>query len=192
MTRSPSFFLALALLAATGTAHADNDETLAGIALRQPLSLEECPQRQGEYLPDDRSACFKFESGPARDDATDEVPRNGRVKVNVALPDRPGFMSGSDATVTLKDGLVQSISVQTHGAGQDMNDLHALQDRFGRTSPRYLSTAQPYQTYANVRADWQLGDGVTVYFSSAEFGRYLGLVRMKTEDAPPHEAGIWD
>jgi hypothetical protein len=192
MTRALPVFFALALLAAAGAAHADTDETLAGIALRQPLLLEECPQRQGEYLPDDRSTCFQLEPGPARDDDTHPVPRNGRIKVNVALADRPAFMSGSDATVTLKDGLVQSISVQTHGTGQDMNDLHALQDRFGRTSQRYLSTAQPYQTYANVRADWQLGDGVTVYFSSAEFGRYRGLVRMQTQDAPPHQNGMWD
>lgn len=184
--------LVLALVMFNTPAQASSEAELAGIALRAPLQLDECPERQRSYLADDRTTCFKLESGPAPSGEVARIPESGRIIVNVALPDRPAFMHGSDAVVTLRDGRVQSVAVKTHGAGQDSSDLRALEDRFGRTSPRYLSTAQRFETYGNIRAGWQLDDGVTVYFSSTELGRYDGLVRMQTPQAPVHQTGLFD
>jgi hypothetical protein len=194
MKRSTVFARAfvLALIVFNTPAHASSEATLAGVTLRERLQLDECPERQHSYLADDRTTCFKLESGPAPSGEVATIPESGRIIVNVALPDRPAFMHGSDALVTLRDGRVQSVAVKTHGAGQDSGDLRALEDRFGHTSPRYLSTAQRFETYGNIRADWQLDDGVTVYFSSTELGRYDGLVRMQTPQAPVHQTGLWD
>ena len=36
------------------------------------------------------------------------------------------------------------------------------------------------------------GVGETVYFDSAEFGSYYGLVRIQTPQAPAHRPGVWD
>lgn len=184
--------VALVLTVSATQVHASSEPTLAGITLREPLQLDECPERQRSYLADDRTTCFKLESGPAPAGEAAHTPANGRVTVNVALPDRPPFMQGSEAMVTLRNGRVQSVAIKTHGAGQDSADLRALEDRFGRTAPRYLSTAQRYESYGNIRADWQLEDQVTVYFASTELGRYNGIVRMQTLDAPRHETGLFD
>ncbi|WP_017461289.1 hypothetical protein [Dyella ginsengisoli] len=190
MARNALF--ALALAAAASQAHAANEPALAGITLRERPQLDECPERQRSYLADDRTTCFELPSGPAPSGEAASIPANGRIMVNVALADRPSFMQGGDAMVTLRDGRVQSVAVRTHGAGQDSADLRALEDRFGRTSPRYLSTAQRFESYSNIRADWRLDGAVTVYFSSTELGRYSGIVRMQTPEAPPHQVGQFD
>lgn len=183
--------LVLILVAALALAwsHGCHAKDLFGMSLGQALELPQCNQRQGSYLPDDREACFKLPSGPADDAA---LPANGPVIVNVALPDRPDFMSGSDATVQLRNRRVVSLSVRTHGPARDSRDFAALQDVFGRTDPRVQSTTQPVQTYQSMRADWTLPDGTTVYFNSAEFGAYYGLVRIQATEAPVHQSGVWD
>ena len=187
MNRIPAF--AMMVVLGLGAAHACHAEELLGISIGQALDVAQCDARQGAYLPDDRAACFKLPTGPA-DEAP--LPANGRVILNVALPDRPDYMSGSDAVVWLKDGRVVSVSVRTHGPSRDTRDFAALQDAFGRTQPRYMSTTEPVQSYASMRADWNLPGGGTVYFNSAEFGSYYGLVRIQTTQAPAHHPGVWD
>ena len=187
MNRFAAFAVTLAWgLGATHVCHA---EDLLGISIGQTLQLPQCDARQGEYLPDDRATCFKLASGPADDGS---LPANGQVVVNVALPDRPDYMSGTDAVVQLRDGRVVSLSVRTHGPARDNRDFSALQDAFGRTDPRYVSTNEPVQTYTSMRADWNRPGGETVYFNSAEFGSYYGLVRIQTPQAPAHHTGVWD
>jgi hypothetical protein len=187
MPRTPALAVTIAL--GLGVAPACHAEALLGIPIGQTLQLPQCDERQGEYLPDDRTACFKLPSGPA-DEAS--LPANGAVIVNVALPDRPDYMSGSDALVQLKDGRVVSVSVRTHGPARDTRDFAALQDAFGRTEARSVSTTEPTGGYASMQADWNRPDGQTVYFNSAEFGRYSGLVRIQTPLAPAHRPGVWD
>jgi hypothetical protein len=187
MNRFASLAATVALgLGATCACHA---EDLLGVALGQALQLPQCDARQGEYLPDDRTACFKLPSGPTEDGS---LPANGQVTINVALPDRPDYMSGSDAVAQLRDGRVASLSVRTHGPARDSRDFAALQDAFGSTRPRYVSTTEPVQTYASLQADWNRPGGGTVYFNSAEFGSYYGLVRIQTPQAPAHHPGVWD
>lgn len=183
-----------------GASHAAHAAELAGIALDQPVTLDECAQRQHDYLPDDRSTCFKLPAGPARDPYADKAtpPANGRILVNVALSDRPVFMSGSDAVVQLRDGRVVSVSVRTHGSNGETGDFRALEDRFGNTTKRQLATpwnigrGQVTQTQATTRADWMLSGDQSVYFNSGEFGVYDGLVRLQTSAAPAHQNGVWD
>ncbi|SEI44568.1 hypothetical protein [Frateuria terrea] len=181
--------LAVTIALGWGVTHACHAEALPGISIGQALQLPQCDERQGEYLPDDRTTCFKLPAGPTDDGS---LPANGQVVVNVALPDRPDYMSGSDAVVQLRDGRVASVSVRTHGPARDSRDFAALQDAFGRAEPRYVSTTEPVQTYASMRADWNRPGGETVYFDSAEFGGYYGLVRIQTPQAPAHHPGIWD
>lgn len=181
--------LAMMVALGSGAAHACHAEALLGLSLGQTLQLPQCDERQGEYLPDDRTACFKLPAGPVDDGSP---PANGQVVVNVALPDRPDYMSGDDAVVQLRDGRVVSVSVRTHGPARDSRDFAALQDAFGRTEPRYVSTTEPVQTYASMRADWNRPGGETVYFNSAEFGSYYGLVRIQAQQAPAHHPGVWD
>lgn len=164
-------------------------EDFAGLAIGQVLQLPQCDWRQNGYLPDDYTTCFKLSSGPA-DQA--QVPADGQVIVNIALRDRPDYMDGSDAVAQLKDGRLVSLSVRSHGPARDSRDFAALQDRFGTTSPRYLSTTEPVPSYRSLRADWILPDGRTVYFNSAEFGSYYGLVRIQSQAAPAHRPGAWD
>lgn len=164
-------------------------QDFAGLSIGQVLELPQCDWRQNAYLPDDHTTCFKLVSGPV-DPA--HVPANGQVIVNIALPDRPDFMDGSDAVAQLRDARLVSLSVRSHGPARDSRDFAALQDRFGTTSPRYLSTTEPVQTYRSLRADWSLPDGSTVYFNSAEFGDYYGLVRIQSQAAPAHQPGAWD
>ncbi len=184
------FLLAVAVMViALGWSRASHAQSLAGIALGQPLGLQECPRRQGDYLPNDRSACFKWPAGAAGSSA---APVEGRVIVNVPLQDRPDFMSGSDAVVGLDRGRVVSVSARTHGAGSDTRDLAALRRAFGRTDPRYVTSDNPYQTTQAIMAEWNLPAGRTVYFNSTEFGRYYGLVRLQTPRATPHQPGVWD
>lgn len=180
---------AFAVAVALAGGRACQAQELCGLAIGQPLALPECGQRQGRYLPDDREGCFKRPSGPAHDRA---APTVGWLGINVALPDRPDFMSGEDAVVQLREGRVVSVSMRTHGPARDSRDFAALQDAFGRTSPRYQSTPEPVQTYMSMRADWPLPGGATVYFNSAEFGAYYGLVRVQAADAPAHQPGVWD
>lgn len=187
MNRMPA--VAVMIAVGLGAPHACHAEALLGISIGQPLQLPQCDERQGEYLPDDRTACFKLPAGPADDGS---LPANGQAVVNVALPDRPDYMSGSDAVVQLKDGRVVSVSVRTHGPARDSRDFAALQDAFGTAEPRYVSTTEPVQTYASMRADWNRPGGETVYFDSAEFGSYYGLVRIQTPQAPAHRPGVWD
>ncbi|MEP7184347.1 MAG: hypothetical protein ABI767_00800 [Rhodanobacter sp.] len=180
--------------------HAGHAADLAGIALNQPVTMNECAERQHDYLPDDRTTCFKLPTGPSRDPYADapKPPANGRIIVNVSRSDRPGFMSGSDAEVVLRDGLAASISVRTHGSNGEAGDFSALKDSFGDASPRHLTVpwntggSGPIQTQTSLQANWILSGAETVYFSSGEFGAYFGLVRLQTSAAPPHQNGAWD
>lgn len=184
------FLLAAAMVViALGWSRASHAQALGGIALGQPIGLQECPRRQGDYLPNDRSACFKWPAGAAGSSAP---PVNGRIIVNVPIQDRPDFMSGADAIVGLDAGLVVSVSARTHGAGRDSQDLAALRRVFGKTDPKYVSSNNPYQTIQSILADWNLPDGNTAYYNSTEFGRYYGLVRIQTPLAAPHQPGVWD
>ena len=178
--------------------HPGHAAELAGIALDRPVTLDECAERQHDYLPDDRSNCFKLPAGPSRDPyaAAAKPPVNGRIVVNVARQDRPTFMSGSDAVVVLRDSRAVSISVRTHGSNGEAGDFRALKDTFGEASPRQLvvpwntgSSAQA-QTQTSLRADWTLPGGETVYFNSGEFGVYFGLVRLQTSAASTHQNGV--
>lgn len=184
-------------LAASCPGHAAN---LAGMALDQPVTLNECAERQHDYLPDDRTTCFKLPAGPSRDPyaAASKPPVNGRIIVNVARTDRPDFMSGSDAVVVLRDGRAASISVRTHGTRGEAGDFRALKDAFGDNRARHqivpwnTGGPGPVQTQTSLRADWVLPGDETVYFSSGEFGSYFGLVRLQTAAAPMHQSGVWD
>ena len=180
---------AAAMAIALGCSRAAHAQSLGGMALGQALGLQECPTRQGDYLPNDRSACFKWPAGAT---GSSSAPVEGRVIVNVPIRDRPDFMSGADAVVGLADGRVVSVSVRTHGAGSDTRDLAALRRAFGRTDPRYVTSDNPYQTTQAILADWSLPGGDTVYFNSTEFGRYYGLVRLQAPRATPHRPGAWD
>ena len=191
------FAIASLGLAASHPGHAAE---LAGIALDHPVALGECAERQHDYLPDDRTTCFKLPAGPTRDPyaAAAKPPINGSIIVNVARSDRPAFMSGSDAVVTLRDGRAASISVRTHGTNGEAGDFRALKDAFSNASARQLIVpwniggSGPVQTQTSLRADWALPGAETVYFNSGEFGVYFGLVRLQTSAAPTHQNGVWD
>ncbi|MEO5812328.1 MAG: hypothetical protein ABIU96_14315 [Rhodanobacter sp.] len=170
---------------------------LAGIALDQPVSLNECSERQRNYLPDDRPASFKLPAAPSRDpySAAAKPPVNSTIVVNVARAARPDFMSGSDAVVALRDGHVASISVRTHGTRGEADDFRALTDAFGHASPRPVVPWNtggngPVQTQTSLRADWTLPGGDTAHFNSGKFGVYFGLVRLQKAAAPPHQNGV--
>jgi|GEM_PF-2972217 len=170
--------------------HACRADDLFGIALHQPIHIQECATRQGDYLPDDGSQCFKWPTGAARSSA---LPANGQIIVSVPTEDRPAFMSGADVVVGLSDGLVASVSARTHGTPQDTRDLQALEDLFGKSDdPQYQSSNQPGQGYQTIRANWKLPGDEAVYFNSTEFGMYYGLVRIQTPAATPHQPSIWD
>ena len=49
------------------TSHAGHAADLAGIALNQPVTMNECAVRQDDYLPDERTTCFELPTGPSRD-----------------------------------------------------------------------------------------------------------------------------
>ncbi|MFC5525331.1 hypothetical protein ACFPPA_06205 [Rhodanobacter ginsengisoli] len=180
------------------TSHGGHAAEMAGIALNQSVTMNECAVRQHDYLPDERTTCFKLPTGPSRDPYADapKPPANGRIIVNVSLPDRPGFMSGSEAQVLLRNGLTVSISVRTHGG--EAGDFRALKDLFGDASPRHLTVpwntggSGPVLTQTGLQADWILPGDETVYFSSGEFGAFLGLVRLQTSAAPAHRTGVRD
>ncbi|MFZ0872320.1 MAG: hypothetical protein WAM90_16530 [Rhodanobacter sp.] len=169
--------------------HASLADDLFGIALRHPIRIQECTTRQGDYIPDDNSQCFKWPSGAGRSSA---IPANGQIIVNVPPEDRPAFMSGADVVVGLSNGLVASVSAKTHGAPEDTQDLGKLERLFGKSHPQYLSSNQPYPSYQSIRADWTLQEDETVYFNSTEFGMYYGLVRIQTASATQHQPSIWD
>lgn len=180
--------------------HPGRAADLAGITLNQPVTLNECAERQHDYFPDDRTTCFKLPTGPSHDPyaAAAKPPVNGSVIVNVALPDRPDFMSGGDAVVVLRKGRAASISVRTHGTNGEGGDFRALKDVFGEASPRDQvvpwSTGGnvPVQTQTSLRVNWTLPGDETVYFNSGEFGVNFGLVRLQTSAAPTHQNGVWD
>ena len=167
-------FLVLVSLAALGWSHVCFADDLFGIAMKQPLNVQECIARQGSYLPDDHSQCFKWPADSAKSEAP---PRDGTIIVNVPLQDRPDFMSGADVEVGMKAGLVVSLSARTHGAERDTRDLEALEHAFGKSDPQYVFDG--LNSYQSIRANWQLADGSKVYFNSSEFGRYNGLVRIQ-------------
>jgi hypothetical protein len=169
--------------------HASRADDLFGIALSQPIHVQECTTRQGDYIHDDHSQCFKTPSGTPGSSA---IPANGQIIVNVPPEDRPAFMSGADVVVGLSNGLVASVSAKTHGAPGDTQDLEKLERLFGKSHPQYLSTNQPNQSYSSIRADWRLHEDETVYFNSTEFGMYYGLVRIQTSSATQHQPSIWD
>ena len=191
------FAIASLGLAASHPGHAAD---LAGIALDRPVRLAECAERQHDYIPDDRTTCFKVTAGPSRDPyaAAAKPPVDGSVIVSIARPDRPNFMSGSDAVVVLKAGSVVSISVRTHGANGEGGDFRALKDLFGDATARQEIVSWntggrgPVQTQTGLLADWTLPGDETVYFNSGEFGVYFGLVRLQTSAAPTHRNGVWD
>ncbi|WP_158884727.1 hypothetical protein [Rhodanobacter sp. L36] len=162
------------MLLMIGWSGASVADDLFGIAMHQPLKLRECAQRQGSYLPDDRSVCFKWPSGPAK--TSSSVPDEGTVIVNISINQRPGFMHGADVEVGLRHGVVTSVATKTHGAGQDNQDLAELVQLFGRTDPQRITDGlNPYQS---LRANWQLPHGGSVYFNSTEYGRYNGMVKI--------------
>jgi hypothetical protein len=169
--------------------HACRADDLFGIALHQPIRVQECTTRQGDYIADDHSQCFKRPSGAT---GSSTLPANGQIIVNVPLEDRPTFMSGADVVVGLSNGMVASVSAKTHGATGDAQDLGELEHLFGKSHPQYLSSNQPNQSYQTIRADWQLPDDETVYFNSTEFGMFYGLVRIQTPSATQHQPSIWD
>lgn len=190
------------IIASLGLAvsHPGHAAELAGIALDHPVTLGECAERQHDYLPDDRTTCFKLPAGPTRDPyaAAAKPPIDGSIIVNVARPDRPSFMSGSDAVVVLRNGRAVSVSVRTHGTNGEAGDFRALKDTFGNASARHqfvlwnTGGSTPVQTQTSLRADWVLPGAETVYFDSGEFGIYFGLVRLQTSAAPMHQNGVWD
>ena len=198
MTRHRIMFaIAWLGLLASAAGHAAD---LAGIALKQPVTISECAVRQHEYLPDERTTCFKVPTGPSRDPYADTArpPANGRMVVNVSRSDRPAFMSGSDAHVLLRNGVAVSVSVRTHGTRGEAGDFTALKDAFGDASPRHLTVpwntggSGPVQTQTSLQADWTLPGDETVHFSSGEFGVYFGLVRLQTAAAPTSGNDAWD
>jgi hypothetical protein len=197
--KRPIVLLALASLGLAAS-HPGLAADLAGIALDQPITLDECAARQHDYLPNDSNNCFKLPAGPLRDPyaAAVKPPVNGRIIVHVAPPDRPGFMIGSDAVVEFKACRAASISVRTHGTNGEGGDFRALKDAFGDASPRQLIVpwntggSGPVQTQTSLRADWILPGDETVYFNSGEFGAYFGLVRLQNSVAPLHQNGVQD
>ena len=176
----------LSALACSPLCRADD---LFGIALHQPIHIQECASRQGDYIPDDHSQCFKSPNGAA---GSSSIPAHGQIIVNVPLEDRPAFMNGADVVVGLSNGVVASVSAKTHGATGDTLDLEDLEQLFGKSHPHYLSSSQLNQSYQTIQADWKLPDGETVYFNSTEFGMYDGLLRIQTSAAAQHQPSTWD
>jgi hypothetical protein len=166
--------------------HAAFAQEFPGIALDQPLRVDECAQRLGKYVADDGEICLG-RSGKSGSN----VPANGTVAVKLTSSQRPEFMTGSDAVIVLLSGRVVSISVKTAGALRDGNDLAALERRFGKSNPRYTATSLQGRgaSYESTSADWNLPDGGSVYFNSAEFGVNDAFWRIQTRAAPPHQAG---
>jgi hypothetical protein len=177
---------AVIALACSPACRADD---LFGIALHQPIHIQECTSRQGDYIPDDHSQCFKSPNGTA---GSSRIPAHGQIIVNVPVEDRPAFMNGADVVVGLSNGVVASVSAKTHGATGDTLDLEDLEQLFGKSHPHYLSSNQPNQSYQTIQADWQLPGDETVYFNSTEFGMYDGLVRIQTSKATQHQPSTWD
>lgn len=171
-----------------GWSSASTASEVFGMALNRPLSLPECLKRQDAYLSDDHEQCFKWPQGATPADA---LPKNGPVIVNIPLEDRPTYMSGSDVVVELKQGVVASMSVKTHGtAGGD--DLHWLEQAFGKPQQLPLQINVQPNTVYSWTTYWSLPDGTRVYYSSGEWGPYFGLVRVQSPEASPHQPGVWD
>ena len=160
-----------------------------GMTLHQPLNMPECLKRQDAYLSDDHEQCFKWPEGVT---PSGTLPAHGEVIVNVPLEDRPDYMSGTDVVVGLKDGVVVSVSAKTHGTAGGGDDTRWLTEAFGKPQqPPVQISAQPNGFYS-LTANWLLPDGTTVYYNSAEWGTYYGLVRVQSPDASPHQLGLWD
>lgn len=159
-----------------------------GMVLTKPLNMPECLKRQDAYLSDDHEQCFKWPQGVTPAGA---LPKNGQVIVNIPVEDRPMYMSGSDVLVSLKNSVIVSMSIKTHGtAGGD--DMHWLEEAFGKPQQPPLQINVQPNTFYSWTATWSLPDGSSVYYSSGEWGPYFGLVRVQSSGASPHQPGAWD
>ncbi|RUL72161.1 hypothetical protein [Dyella choica] len=178
--------VAVAALAWSSTSQATE---VFGITLHAPLTMPECLKRQDAYLSDDHEQCFKLTNPAASDDT---LPKEGQVIVNIPVEDRPNYMSGADVVVGLKDGLVVSASVKTHGTMRDGYDVRWLQEAFGKPQANPVIQNIPENHFTSAQAAWSLPDGATVYYNSGEWGPYYGLVRVQLPSASPHQMGVWD
>jgi hypothetical protein len=160
-----------------------------GITLHQPLVMQECLKRQDAYLSDDHEQCYKWPNGVSVSDA---LPKDGQIIVNIPVQDRPGYMSGSDVMVGLKDGLVVSLSAKTHSEEENLHDYRALVDVFGKPPGGAAQQATMPNEFYSLLANWTLPDGATVYYNSGEWGAFAGLMRVQWPTANPHQPGFWD
>ncbi|GGA01217.1 hypothetical protein [Dyella caseinilytica] len=160
-----------------------------GIVLHRPLVTQECLKRQDAYLSDDHEQCYKWPDGAA---VSNTLPRDGQIIVNIPLQDRPGYMSGSDVMVGLKDGLVVSLSVRTHRGEENLHDYRALVDEFGEPPGAASQQAALPNEFHSLLANWTLPDGATVYYNSTEWNAVAGLVRVQWPTANAHQSGAWD
>jgi len=165
-----------------GTAMAQG---LFGIALGQPLRVQECSMRQHDYLPAEDAFCYQWVDGAPR---PAPLPADGYIQVHVPRTDRPDFMDGALVMVALKQGRVVSVAAYTHGSNGETGDFRVLKSMFGRTSPQRLS----YGNGQTTMATWALADGASAYYNSGEYGAYRGLLRLQSAQADQHRAGLWD
>ena len=171
--------LSAALLTTALSATAQS--TVFGLELGKELTIPECSRdRLGHYEIMPKAMCFKRVF-----DEKSKVPvLNGSIEAELPSGTGPEFIKGSTVLLSLKDGKLEGMGLQTHGLATEDLVLTALNEKFGTPAELKKETVRNGfgATYAGTVATWSKPN-LSVFYESVHGNVKTGFVRIETDNA---------
>lgn len=171
--------LSAALL--TSALSATAQSTVFGLELGKELTIPECSRdRLGYYEIMPKALCFKR----VFDEKSKAPVLNGSLEAEWPSGTRPEFIKGSTILLSLKDGKLEGMGLQTHGLATEDLVLTALNEKFGTPAELKKETVRNGfgATYAGTVATWSKPN-LSVFYESVHGNVKTGFVRIETDNA---------
>lgn len=163
--------VAALLLAATAVPAAGQDRTVLGIELGARFNLPQCGPKDGSYP---ARRCF------VRTAAATAAGVGEDYRVFLPSAGTPAYVRG-ELMVSVIDGIVESVHINTWGFEAQHGAMSALQKQFGEPTRSSLKAGKNVSRYRHrVRtAEWAFGD-FSVVFEGVTGSIDWGLIKVST------------
>ena len=148
-----SLIMVVSLAAQAASKSSATHTSIFGIKLGAPLALPDCPVNSYNLV--DESAIKELCVEPASAANIEESSRN----VYFIPGDSPDYLKYNHLDLTIRDGLVQKISVFTNGLNDQDEVLAELTKKFGRPTTLKSEAESNLMgaTFQAVTANWKVG-----------------------------------